>query len=93
MSAAAASSIPAVQPSFEQLPVDHAGPPFNAWGLYGPHNELGRRNLITPQAVWRGLAAARDGTTINLKCIPRYSHTGCSCHPFLVAAIRQVEDW
>lgn len=63
-------------PLFDQLPVDHAGPPFNAWGLYGAHDELGRLNLITPQAVRRGLTAAQDGTTINLKWVSLYTHDG-----------------
>lgn len=42
-------------------------PPFNTWGLYGEDNELGRLNLITPEAVQRGLAAAKHGIRVNLK--------------------------
>jgi hypothetical protein len=42
------------------------GPPLQAWGLYGD-NELGRLNLITPEAVKRGRDAVQHGIPINLK--------------------------
>ncbi|KAH8653884.1 hypothetical protein BX600DRAFT_440936 [Xylariales sp. PMI_506] len=53
-------------PTFEDLPLQKDGPPYNAWGLYGPDDELGRLNLITPEAVRRGLAAAEHGIVVNL---------------------------
>lgn len=54
-------------PKFEDLPLRKDGPPYNAWGLYGDDDELGRLNLITPEAVRRGIKAAEHGIVINLK--------------------------
>ncbi|WWC64903.1 uncharacterized protein I303_107517 [Kwoniella dejecticola CBS 10117] len=42
------------------------GPPYNAWGLYGPDDELGRLNLITEQAVKRGRDSIQHGICVNL---------------------------
>lgn len=44
------------------------GPPLQAWGLYGD-NELGRVNLITPEAVKRGRDSVQHGIAINLKWV------------------------
>ncbi|KAI1337025.1 hypothetical protein F5Y15DRAFT_167350 [Xylariaceae sp. FL0016] len=44
-------------PPFTSLPLDKSGPPGNAWGLFGPDDQLGRLNLLTPAAV---RDAARD---------------------------------
>jgi hypothetical protein len=57
------------QPDFDALPLDKDGPPFNAWGLYGPDDELGRLNLITPESTLRGAKAVRRGVCINLKLV------------------------
>lgn len=54
-------------PSFDQLPLQSPGPRYNAWGLWGPDDELGRINLITPAVVKKGLAEAREGIVVNLK--------------------------
>jgi len=35
-------------PSFSSLPLDKAGPFGNAWGLFGPSDELGMLNRLTP---------------------------------------------
>ena len=48
---------PTLFPPFSSLPLDSSGPPGNAWGLFGPHDELGMLNLLTPPVV---AAAARD---------------------------------
>ena len=54
-------------PPFESLPLKKDGPMYNAWGLYGADDELGRLNLITPEARQRGRDAIKHGTAINLK--------------------------
>jgi len=54
-------------PPFSALPVQKPGPPLNAWGLYGPGDELGRLNLITPETVKRGKDAIVHGIAVNLK--------------------------
>ena len=41
-------------------------PPRSNWGDFGPDDELGRLNLITPQAVLRGVQEVRDGRSICL---------------------------
>ncbi|WVW86489.1 hypothetical protein I302_108537 [Kwoniella bestiolae CBS 10118] len=51
--------------SFDDLKA-RSGPPYNAWGLYGSNDELGRLNLITEQAVKRGRDAIRHGICVNL---------------------------
>jgi hypothetical protein len=57
------------QPDFDALPLDKDGPPFNAWGQYGPDDVLGRLNLITPESILRGAKAVRRGICINLKLV------------------------
>lgn len=54
-------------PAFEDLPLQRDGPPLNAWGQWGPDDELGRLNLITPEAVMRGTQSVKHGEVINLK--------------------------
>ncbi|OCF35856.1 hypothetical protein I317_05078 [Kwoniella heveanensis CBS 569] len=51
--------------TFDELK-SRPGPPLNAWGLYGPDDELGRLNLITPDAVKRASQAVKQGICINL---------------------------
>lgn len=45
------------RPSFDSLPLQKKGPHGNAWSLFGPHDELGMLNLLTPA---RTRAAARE---------------------------------
>ncbi|KAL1411744.1 hypothetical protein Q8F55_002710 [Vanrija albida] len=54
------------QPAFTDLPLARPGPPFNAWGLYGPDDELGRLNLITPDVVAAAGCEVKDGIVVNL---------------------------
>lgn len=55
------------RPCFDELPIKKDGPPYNAWGLYGPNDELGSLNLITKEAVQRGSKAVKHGLCVNLK--------------------------
>ena len=48
-------------PSFDSLPVDKSGPRGNAWGLWGPEDQLGTLNLLTDELVRR---AAAENITI-----------------------------
>jgi hypothetical protein len=64
-------------PPFSDLPLKKDGPPYNAWGLYGDDDELGRLNLITPEVVQKGRDAVKHGIVINLKYVRsrrRYKH-------------------
>lgn len=53
-------------PSFDELPLDKSGPPGNAWGLWGPKDQLGRLNLITPETVRAASSEIREGIRISL---------------------------
>lgn len=39
------------QPKFEDLPLKKGDPPYSAWGLYGPEDELGMLNRLTDERV------------------------------------------
>lgn len=54
-------------PSFDNLTLDPAGPPGNAWGLFGRDNDLGMLNLLTPETVRRAASdEIRDGVRFSL---------------------------
>jgi hypothetical protein len=53
-------------PRFEDLPLDKSGPPGNAWGLYGPDDELGRLNLLTPETTAAAALEIKEGLRIRL---------------------------
>ncbi|KIW78584.1 hypothetical protein Z517_08422 [Fonsecaea pedrosoi CBS 271.37] len=48
------------RPAFEHLPLRKGDPPFSAWSLYGPDDQLGTLNILTPDVV---TAAAKEITT------------------------------
>ncbi|RKL15979.1 hypothetical protein BFJ68_g5228 [Fusarium oxysporum] len=48
-------------PTFDDLPLDKNGPPGNAWGLWGPDDQLGRLNLLTPETVRAAASYQRTG--------------------------------
>ena len=62
-------------PPFSALPLRKEDPFFSAWGLYGPSDELGALNRLTPERV---LAAAsseiRSGVRISTDA-PLNAHT------------------
>lgn len=53
-------------PPFSALPLDPTGPPGNAWGLWGPKDQLGTLNLITPARVSLAAQEIRSGVRISL---------------------------
>lgn len=40
-------------PDFDDLPLNPGDPPHSAWGLYGPHDQLGTLNRLTDELVVR----------------------------------------
>ncbi|KAL1410491.1 hypothetical protein Q8F55_004504 [Vanrija albida] len=58
-------TLPTTRPTFDELK-KRDGPYLNAWGIWGKDNQHGQTNLITPEAVKRGVAAVEHGITINL---------------------------
>lgn len=51
---------------FESLPLDPSGPHGNAWGRFGPNDELGTLNLLTPEVVVEAAKEIRTGVRISL---------------------------
>ncbi|KAK7438389.1 hypothetical protein VKT23_018003 [Stygiomarasmius scandens] len=53
-------------PSYDELPLDPSFPTKSAWGVWGPDDELGALNHITPETIKAALAEAQHGIAINL---------------------------
>ncbi|KAF5006325.1 hypothetical protein FDECE_7298 [Fusarium decemcellulare] len=53
-------------PPFDDLPLDKSGPPGNAWGLWGPDDQLGMLNLLTPETTAAAAAEIKEGIRISL---------------------------
>lgn len=53
------------KPSFDSLPLRKDGPRGNAWGLFGPNDECGMLNLLTPENTARAAAEIREGVRIS----------------------------
>lgn len=53
-------------PKFTDLPLDKNGPHHNAWGLYGPNDQLGTLNRLTNDIVTAAAKQIRTGTRISL---------------------------
>ncbi|KAL3493360.1 hypothetical protein BJX62DRAFT_249749 [Aspergillus germanicus] len=68
---------PADYPSFNSLPVAKKGPPGNAWGLWGPDDQLGTLNLLTDELVQR---AAAENIKLGKRVSLNWSMTAAS-HP------------
>jgi hypothetical protein len=60
------SKILPLHPPFSALPLDPAGPPGNAWGLFGPIDQLGRLNLLTPEVVAAAAQEIKTGLRFSL---------------------------
>jgi hypothetical protein len=54
------------RPRFEDLPLGQGDPPWSAWGLYGPDDELGTLNLLTSDAVTQAAQEILTGRRIGL---------------------------
>lgn len=55
-------------PSFSELPVDKKGPHGNAWGLWGPDDQLGTLNYLTSDVVAKAVKEqVQTGQRISLK--------------------------
>lgn len=53
------------KPAFDDLPLDKTGPPGNAWGLFGPDDQCGMLNLLTPDRTRAAASEIRDGVRIS----------------------------
>jgi len=54
------------RPAFDSLPLNPNDPPFSAWGLYGPDDQLGTLNLLTPEVVTEAAKEIRTGVRVGL---------------------------
>src|ERR1700710_1781273 len=54
------------RPPFSSLPLRKNDPPFSAWGLYGPDDELGSLNLLTKECVIEATKEIKTGERIGL---------------------------
>jgi kynurenine formamidase len=53
-------------PKYDELPIREGLPAGSTWGLWGDDDQLGTINLLTEDAVQRGLSAARRGAVFPL---------------------------
>jgi len=53
-------------PRFEQLPIERNLPPESAWGVFGPRDELGCLNLLSPEGVVEAARLVRSGKIFRL---------------------------
>lgn len=51
---------------FKDLPIRKGDPPFSAWGIYGPDEELGCLNRLTPDVVKDAALEIQTGIRIGL---------------------------
>ena len=53
-------------PAYRDLPVAASAPPGSSWGVFGPDDEVGTINLLTPDRVRRGAALVNKGLVFPL---------------------------
>ncbi|KAF2828531.1 putative cyclase [Ophiobolus disseminans] len=53
-------------PKFSELPLDSTHPPHSAWGLWGPDDELGTLNHLTPERTVEAAKLITTGTRVGL---------------------------
>ncbi|OAA50501.1 hypothetical protein NOR_00951 [Metarhizium rileyi] len=53
------------RPPFIDLPLRKDGPPGNAWGLFGPDDQCGMLNLLTPKTTANAAREIMDGVRIS----------------------------
>jgi len=76
-------------PAYRDLPVDPSAPPHSAWGVFGPDDQLGTLNLLTPERRAAAARLARRGATFNLDlpldlpAVPFFGHRARPAHTFL----------
>ncbi|KAL9056361.1 MAG: hypothetical protein Q9162_002952 [Coniocarpon cinnabarinum] len=50
-------------PKYSELPLGKSDPPLSAWGLYGPHDQLGTLNRLTEDIVLEAAKEIRTGAS------------------------------
>jgi hypothetical protein len=84
-------------PTFDNLTLDPKGPKGNIWGLFGPDDQLGMLNLLTPDTTREAAKEIQDGVRIpldwelNRLSHPNFGRQPCD-HQILNKAPRIVND-
>lgn len=52
---------PPAHPPFSSLPLNKDDPPFSAWGLYGPDDQLGFLNRQTDEVIAEAAREIKTG--------------------------------
>jgi hypothetical protein len=60
------STLQPQRPPFASLPLNEGDPPFSAWGLYGPNDDLGALNLLTDECVIEAAKEIESGKRVGL---------------------------
>jgi hypothetical protein len=60
------SEMTAPFPKFSELQLDPTHPPHSAWGLWGPKDELGTLNHLTPERTVEAAKLITTGTRVGL---------------------------
>ena len=66
---------------------------FSNWGRWGPDDELGAPNLITPEKVKRALATVQEGTRISLARTVTFEATPDAPNPPVHFMVESGEGW
>ena len=53
-------------PTFDQLPAVQGAPPESSWGVFGPDDELGCLNFLTPEGVVEAARLVQSGKVFRL---------------------------
>lgn len=54
------------RPAFTDLPLNKSDPFLSAWGLWGPHDDLGTLNFLTNDVVRSAVGEIKDGERVSL---------------------------
>ncbi|KAH8655330.1 putative cyclase-domain-containing protein [Xylariales sp. PMI_506] len=54
------------EPKFKDLPLDPSHPPHSAWGVWGPDDQLGCLNRLTPERVVAAARLIQSGISVGL---------------------------
>ncbi|KAK4938716.1 hypothetical protein LTR10_020899 [Elasticomyces elasticus] len=85
------------RPPFSALPLREGDPPYSAWGLYGPDDELGTLNLLTQDRILNAIKDVSTGESVGLNLPlnvpnpPSHNRTGFN-HRIKHSAPRNVYD-
>jgi hypothetical protein len=78
-------------PRFADLPLNASDPPYSAWGLYGPDDERGTLNLLTPERTRDAAKQIQSGVSVGLNWPLHFmDYTGDSEKAFRKTTIHEI---